>query len=241
VECYYVTGASRGIGRAIVERLLAEGEASVIGISRTAGTTHPRYTHRTLDLTQLADVEAFRFDAHDGADRVVLVNNAGLLSVAQVGDIDPAELIAIYQANALPPALLMNTFMNACESSHIPEALICSLTSRAGSIPIPGGGASCSAKAALERFTRVAARETQLAGNTRLKFLIANPGEVDTDMQSYLAGSDQLRFPGVEMVRKRKADGLLMAPQQVAERLIRVLRDPDLVPEMRFDVQDLEG
>jgi len=243
MDCYYVTGASRGIGKAIVENILEDQDTKVIGISRSPGIEHPRYRHRTLDLTDMASVQAFRFDEHQGAERAVLINNAALLSVSQVGNIDPEELAAIFVADALAPAILTNQFVKACQSSEISQAVICNMTSRAGTNPTPGGAAYCSAKAALEMFTRTAAREAELKGDSALTFLIANPGEVDTDMQSLLVAADADDFPYAEMVRKRKADGLLATPQFVAERLVRVLRNPALAPDMRFDVQalDLDG
>ena len=240
MDCYYVTGSSRGLGRALVERILAAPDTKVIGVARTPGLSDPRYSHRLVDLTQPEQVQAFKFDAHEGADRAILVNNAGLLKVNQVGNIDPTDLVAIHHANAVAPALLTNAFINVCRGSALREAVICSLTSRGGSLPIPGGAAYCSAKAALEMFTRVAAREAELSSDTRLRFMIANPGEVDTEMQSYLAAAEKTDFPNAVMVRKRKADGLLMSPQIVADRLFKVLQDPGLVPDIRFDVQELD-
>jgi benzil reductase ((S)-benzoin forming) len=239
MDCYYVTGASRGIGKAIVECILEDSDSKVVGIARSSAVDHPRYSHRTLDLTEIEKVQAFRFDQHTGAERAILVNNAAILKVAQVGNIDTAELISVFQADALAPALLLNAFVSACRNTDLREVVICNLTSRAGSTAIPGGAAYCASKAALEMFTHVAAREAQLASTENTRFLIANPGETDTDMQTYLAESDSERFPYVEMVRQRKADGELMSPTLVAKRLVRVLKAPGLAPGLRFDVQEL--
>ena len=239
MECYYVTGASRGLGRALAECILAAPDTTVIGIARTAGISHPRYSHRVLDLTRPDQVAAFEFNAHGGAEKAVLVNNAGLLRVNQVGDIDPADFVAIHQTNAIAPALLTNAFVKACRGSHLREAVVCNMTSQAGSLPIPGAASYCSAKAALEMFTTVAAREAESSANTMLRFMIANPGSVDTEMQSYLAESHAADFPSVESVRQRKADGLVMPPQYVAERLFRILQNPALAPDLSFNVQEL--
>jgi len=73
-----VTGASSGIGAAIVERLLRDGWR-VTGISRRPGTfDHPAFEHLSLDL---ADVDAIA-DAIADLAPTAFVHAAGMLKVA---------------------------------------------------------------------------------------------------------------------------------------------------------------
>src|SRR5258708_18752439 len=51
-----VVGALGVIGRYIVERLLAEGDWQVVGLSRRAAKNGPRYGHVSVDLLDLKDV-----------------------------------------------------------------------------------------------------------------------------------------------------------------------------------------
>src|SRR5262249_33160347 len=86
-----VTGASSGIGAAIVERLLRNGWR-VTGVSRRPGpAAHPAYHHLSLDLN---DVDAVA-DALAGIAPAALVHAAGILKVSRLGELnydDGAEM-----------------------------------------------------------------------------------------------------------------------------------------------------
>ena len=83
---YFITGTSRGIGKAIAEQLLSDPENFVTGLSRTSSITHERYTHVEIDLSDLGKVSEFNFPVLEQAKKIALVNNAGAIGKVAVYD-----------------------------------------------------------------------------------------------------------------------------------------------------------
>lgn len=112
-----VTGASRGIGRALVEEALSRGAARVYAAARQP-VTHPdgRVTPLTLDVTDPEQIRA----AADSVESVdLLINNAGVQPVDDLSD--PA---------ALEQALAVNLF----GTYRVTRAFLPSLTRSRGTI-----------------------------------------------------------------------------------------------------------
>lgn len=105
-----VTGASSGIGAAIVERLLRDGWR-VTGISRRAGPFyHPAFEHLPLDLNDFDNIANAVADIAPTA----LVHAAGMLKVGPLGSLDHDDGAAMWRlhvdvamrlADALAPRL----------------------------------------------------------------------------------------------------------------------------------------
>ncbi|MET4257529.1 NAD(P)-dependent dehydrogenase (short-subunit alcohol dehydrogenase family) [Bradyrhizobium sp. S3.12.5] len=105
-----VTGASSGIGAAIVERLLRDGWR-VTGISRRPVTfDHPAFDHLSLDLNDVDSIAG----AVAGLAPTALVHAAGQLKVAPLGSLDHGDGAAMWRlhvdvaarlADALAPRL----------------------------------------------------------------------------------------------------------------------------------------
>ncbi len=90
-----VTGASSGIGAAVVARLLHDGWR-VTGLSRTAPPiATPGFEHRALDLLD-ADAGAIRA-AVANIEAAALVHAAGTLRVGELGELDPAAGAAMWR------------------------------------------------------------------------------------------------------------------------------------------------
>lgn len=73
---FFITGTSKGIGKALAELLLDDPKNIVFGISRTQTIRHNNYVHFAVDLKRLQMVMDFYFPEFKDADKVVLVNNS---------------------------------------------------------------------------------------------------------------------------------------------------------------------
>jgi 3-oxoacyl-[acyl-carrier protein] reductase len=74
-----ITGASRGIGKALAEHFLAMG-VTVIGVSRSdSGIVSDNYHHHLADVTEEADAKRVFASVKKQLDALdVLINNAGI-------------------------------------------------------------------------------------------------------------------------------------------------------------------
>ena len=106
-----VTGGSRGIGRAIVARLLKDGYHVVNFSRRAPDDTLPGETFRSVDLGDAAATRAAATEL--AAERLVLhlVNNAGMIQVADIEDVTEADLLRTMALNITAPVLLMQALL----------------------------------------------------------------------------------------------------------------------------------
>jgi NAD(P)-dependent dehydrogenase (short-subunit alcohol dehydrogenase family) len=171
-----VTGANRGLGRALVDEALARGAARVYAASRRP-TTHPddRVTPLTLDVTDPAQIAA-AVDRVDALD--VLVNNAGLGLFDDLGD--PAVLDRHLAVNLHGTHAVTQAFVPLLARTRGAVVNVSSVTAL-GALPLmPAYSVSKAAAFALTQATRAL-----LAGQgIRVHAVLAGP--VDTDMVSAL-------------------------------------------------------
>ncbi len=175
-----VTGATRGIGRAIVEHLLAQGEG-VVGLARHPDPTFPA----PLVLVDLADPQATqRMLAEVAAAFRIgrLVNNAGFNQLQPLGAIGPDEYRQIFDLNCRAAVdctqALLPGIRAATDASGRPAGRIVNIASRSllGRVE---GSVYAAAKAALVGFTRSWALELAAQGVT---VNCVAPGPIATEM-----------------------------------------------------------
>ncbi len=153
MDYYFITGSSRGIGRALVEKALERPDARVTGFARSASMQHPHYTHVVVDLSDVSAltnrIDAF-FPTVEAPQRLVLINNAGTLGeVKYLGDLDDSSLVTLFNLNVTAPTLLINAFMRQYRAVQA-QKLIINVSSGAGKYPVDGWSGYCASKAALE-------------------------------------------------------------------------------------------
>lgn len=228
----YITGTSRGIGKAIAEQLLEDDENVVYGFSRSEDPIeHANYIHTKLDLSDPEDMQMLNFEELRGANKIVLINNAGSLGdIKYVGDSTGDEIIDAYAVNLIAPAVLTNNFIDAYRQ-YDAEKLIINVTSGAGQRPIDGWSIYCSSKAAMDMYTQVVDLEQQTKGR-KVKILGIAPGVVDTQMQSEIRETEEANFSDVERFVQYKEDGLLNSPEEVAAEYVKFINDPSIAEDL---------
>jgi NAD(P)-dependent dehydrogenase (short-subunit alcohol dehydrogenase family) len=167
-----VTGASRGIGRAI-SSALEDGGFTVADVSRSADRFR-------ADVSDAADVErvAREIRAELGAP-TVLVNAAGIFGpICLIRDSDPREWVETLLVDTVGPYLTCRAFVGGMLEAG--WGRIVNLSSAAAlHRPGPLNSAYATAKVALNQFTRHLAAELDGTGVTAN---VIHPGEVKTEM-----------------------------------------------------------
>jgi NAD(P)-dependent dehydrogenase (short-subunit alcohol dehydrogenase family) len=176
-----ITGASRGLGRHLVDALLQRGAAKVYALARdtTKVRDDPRVVPVFFDLTNIPSINAA---AARCADATLLINNASTAEFAGPLDADPDAIRREISVNYEGTYATIRAFVPVLEANgggHVVNVL--SLLSLASTPPMTGYSASKAAAHSLTQALRpvLAARGIAVHG--------VYPAGIDTDM---LAGID---------------------------------------------------
>ncbi|KKB72894.1 MULTISPECIES: (S)-benzoin forming benzil reductase [Bacillus] len=222
-----VTGASKGLGEAIVKGLLEKGHL-VHAVSRSkSGIRHDRLSQHEVDLTQLAEAEMWfaRFtDAVQPADvdSITLINNAGMVTpIKRAGEAGREELRRHYDLNLLAPVILSQLFTKWLESFQGNKTIV-NISSGAAKNPYKGWSAYCSSKAGLDMFTKTFGFE-QEDEDFPVKMISFSPGVMDTGMQEVIRSSSKKDFYEIERFKAYQTEGKLRSTSFVAGILLDLL------------------
>lgn len=238
---FFITGSSKGIGKGLVEAILAESEKNfVVGISRSNSLEHERFAFVEADLSRDAEPEKVAqevFKQYKPTGRAVLVNNAGTLGqTAYFGTLDNKKVQQAFQLNVTAPAILMNEFIKTFGQGEV-EPIIVNISSGAGKYAVDGWSAYCASKAALDMLSHAAALEAGKKGSI-LKVFALSPGVVDTEMQSEIRSTEKKDFTRVDYFKQLKEEGGLASPEEVARKILKLINNPGKFEGVLQDVRE---
>ncbi len=178
-----VTGASRGIGRAIAVRLAQDGASVLVHYGRdslkaaqTVALCGSSSCAAQADLTQVAEVRRLFADADEAFGRLdILVNNAGDAYFSPLADVTEADFDALFALNARGVFFAMQEAARRMERGGRIVNLSSGITQFGGAHGALYGGT----KGAVEQFTLAAAKELGPHGIT---VNTVSPGMTETDL-----------------------------------------------------------
>jgi len=221
IRCY-ITGTSRGIGKALALSLLEDEQFMVTGISRHCSIHHPRYMHVYADLSSEKGLEDVQFDVSEDLDQVILVNNSGELGeMKHVGDFSEELFVRTIFLNLTAPCLLINRFVQSFKTLSVKKSII-NISSGAGKNPVDGWSSYCASKAGIDMFSRVADVEFGLK-KSDIKIYSIAPGMVDTEMQERIRKTDEQHFSRKEEFINYHENNALADPHLVAKKFFAIL------------------
>jgi NAD(P)-dependent dehydrogenase (short-subunit alcohol dehydrogenase family) len=220
-----VTGASRGLGRAIAETLAHRGW-SVVADARDATALHaatedlPNVVAVPGDVTDPWHRDALVAEAAERGGLDLLVNNASRLGPSpqpRLAHYPLDELARVYDTDVVAPLALAQLALPALRAAN---GTIVDVTSDAAVEPYEGWGGYGSAKAALDQLSNVLGAE-----EPAVRVYTFDPGDMRTAMH-------QAAFPGEDISDRPE-------PETVVPALLRLLDERP--PSGRYRAADLRA
>ncbi len=207
-----ITGASRGIGRAIAEKLKKEYDLFLICQNNTSMMSDLPGHHYTGDIKEYEFIKKI---FEDIVTLDLLINNAGISCFGQIQDITPEKWDEVIKTD-------LTSVYNTC---HFASKLmirqqhghIINISSMWGM-----SGASCesaysAAKGGINAFTKALAKELAPSG---VAVNALAPGVIDTDMNKHLSSAE------IKELEELIPAGRIGKPEEVAETVYLMAQMP---------------
>lgn len=193
-----VTGASRGIGRAIALAFASEGAKVVVNYARNPQAAESVVKEITdaggeaialqADVSKAEDVDALVSQTQEKFGKIdILVNNAGITRDTLLIRMKPEDWQAVIDLNLTGVFLCTRAVSKLMLKQK--RGRIINITSVAGQMGNPGQANYSAAKAGVIGFTKTIAKELASRGVT---VNAVAPGFIETDMTSDLKNTEEI-------------------------------------------------
>jgi 3-oxoacyl-[acyl-carrier protein] reductase len=207
-----ITGASKGIGRAVADRLAAAGHTP-IGLARSRPEDFPGEFYEVDLADRAATAEVLDRIVASGKIEAV-VNNAGIARFARIGSIGFDDLFTTYDLNVRAPVQVVQAVLPGMLAAGWGRIVnVTSLTT----LGTPERTPYAASKAALEAATRIWAGELAQTGIT---VNAVAPGPVETELfreRSPIGSEREARF--LDKVPLRRVG----TPREIAHAICALL------------------
>jgi 3-oxoacyl-[acyl-carrier protein] reductase len=216
-----VTGASRGIGRGIAQRLAQDGAKVVVNYTRNADEAKKvvaeiegkggKALAVQADVSKPADIRRLFQETDKTFGRLdILVNNAGIFWAKPMTDVTEEDYDQMFAVNAKGQFFAMQEAAKRMADG----GRIVNISTGGTQLAFPGISAYGGSKSALEFFTKVAAKEL---GERKITVNTVSPGYTETDMLS----DPKFRTIGIEASPLKR----LGTPKDIADVVAFIVSD----------------
>lgn len=222
-------------------------DAEVVDVSRSRGTSGTR--HLAADLSDPNDWPAVIADMERTLTERRPARALFLHCAATLQPIGPAHTVGrgaeldgyAHQVvlNSAAPQVLGAGFLSAVAAAPAPpRATLVVLSSGAAKSVYEGWSAYGAGKAAIDHWVRITGAE-QARLERPVTVLAVAPGVVDTGMQDLIREQDAGAFPAVQRFIELHRDAELVAPEEAAASIWRVVGREDMTSGAVIDLRDL--
>ena len=225
-----VTGASRGIGRAVAIELADRGFATVATMRNPEdGADLPAATSGTLTVARMDVTDPTSYDLP--GDLRVLINNAGVDSdYLPVEHSNLEDWRSLFETNVL--GLVATTIAAIPVLRENRPAVVCNVSSSSILASVPFYSAYRATKAAVSAFGETLRVEVASSGIRVVEIL---PGPIDTDMfqlskgEQAATGFDRYRSMAerAAQLREENADPMVASPASAAAMIVDAVLEDD--------------
>lgn len=232
-KVWFITGASRGLGRIWTEAALERGDM-VAATARTLSSIaalNDKYGKQVLtlelDVNKPEQVKEAVAKAHAHFGRLdIVLNNAGYPVISTIEEVDADDVRALYETNVIGPVSVIQAALPLLRKQGYGHIL--GTSSGLGHITLPILGYYCSSKWAFEAIHESLAAEVAQFG---IKVTIVEPGAYATEFGS---GEFSKFLTGMDVYKDFKAG--FMEGMKDMER-----GNPSATPQALFKVVDAEN